>query len=96
MLVSGVFYAPVSGLYLLSVYARTADNGGYLYIKKNDEVVCATQVTDGNTNPSDAKRHDSGTCSGIAELVPGDSVRVTGTNDSPAEYRVVTLVLSGT
>ena len=84
MLVSGVFHAPVSGLYLLSVYARTADNAGYLYIKKNDDVVCATHITAGNVDPSDVRGLDMGTCTGITELVPGDSVRVTGTSNDPA------------
>ena len=72
----------MSGLYLLSVYARTADNDGDLVIRKNDEVVCKNHVTGGNGG-SDALGHDTGTCSGIAELVPGDSVRVTGNTDDP-------------
>ena len=31
---SGVFHAPVSGLYLLSIYAVTADNAGRLYVEE--------------------------------------------------------------
>ena len=73
----------MSGLYLLSLYARTADDGGDVFIWKNDEVVCQTLVTDGNGG-SDPKGHDTGTCIGITELVLGDSVRVTGNTDSPA------------
>ena len=83
VLISGVFHAPVSGLYLLSVYARTANNAGYLYIKKNDDVVCATQVTGGNS-ASDDHGLDTGTCTGIVELVPEDTVRDTGTSDALA------------
>ena len=83
VLISGVFHASVSGLYLLSMYARTADDSGDLFVRKNDEVVCRTQVTGGNGG-SDALGHDTGTCTGIAELVPEDSVRVTGTSDDPA------------
>ena len=74
----------MSGLYLLSLYARTADDSSHLYLKKNAEVVCLAHVTGGNANPSDNMGRDMGTCTGIAELVPGDSVRVTGDTDAPA------------
>ena len=73
----------MSGLYLLSVYARTANNDGELYVKKNDEVVCETHITNGSSG-SDEVGPDTGTCTGIAELDPGDSVRVTGNSDDPA------------
>ena len=80
---SGVFHAPVSGLYLLSLYAQTADNAGNVYIKKNDEVVCLTYVTAENSG-SDNQGFDTGTCTGITELIPADSVRVTGDSNDPA------------
>ena len=47
-------------------------------------MVCATQITDGNANPSDHKGHDTGTCTGIAQLFPRDSVRATGNTDYSA------------
>ena len=82
----GVFHAPVSGLYLLSVYATTGNDAGYLFIKKNDEDICRTWITAGQS-PADDVGHDKGTCTGITELTPGDSVRVTGNTDDPARIQ---------
>ena len=83
VLISGVFHAPVSGLYLLSVYGRAVDEAGYIIIKKNDDVICRGHITGGNGG-SDNFGLDMGGCTGIAELVPGDSVRATGNTDDPA------------
>ena len=82
----GVFHAPVSGLYLLSVYATTGNDAGYLFIKKNDKDICRTWITAGQS-PADDVGHDKGTCTGITELTPGDSVRVTGNTDDPARIQ---------
>ena len=67
-----MFTAPVSGVYLLSVYAQTvgAQLGG-MFIKKNDEILCHAEV-------GDAAGYNNASCMAIAELTPGDSVRVTG------------------
>ena len=51
--------------------------------KKNDEVVCQASITAGNSG-ADNLGSDTGTCTGITELIPGDSVRVTGNSDDPA------------
>ena len=82
----GVFHAPVSGLYLLRVYARTAGDDGYIFIKKNDDVVCRTGVTLGNSG-ADNLGHDTGICTGITKLIPEDSVRVTGDSGYPARIQ---------
>ena len=71
---------------MLSVYAVTAGDQGYLFIKKNDEVVCRARITSGNSG-GDNLGDDTGTCTGIVELVPGDSVRVTGESDNPARIQ---------
>ena len=73
----------MSGLYVFSVYAQTGQEAGQILIKKNDEVICRGHVTGGNSG-SDDHGLDMGGCTGIVELVPGDSVRVTGNTDDPA------------
>ena len=54
-----------------------------MYIKQNDEVVCSAHVSNGNSG-SDLLGYDTATCTVIVELIPGDSVRVTGNTDDPA------------
>ena len=74
---SGVFEPPVSGLYLLTVYAVTTTvASGPIYIKNNDEVLCEGWVANADL--------DTATCSAIAELAVGDSVRVTGDSSDPS------------
>ena len=80
---AGVFEAPVSGLYLVNVYAQTASEAGQIFIRKNDDVICRGHITGGNSG-SDQLGLDMGGCTGITELIPGDSVRVTGNTDDPA------------
>ena len=74
----GVFEPPVSGVYILTVYAVTSSvTSGPIYIKNNDAILCQGFVTDlGGT--------ETATCSAIAELAVGDSVRVTGDSSDPA------------
>lgn len=72
---SGVLRPPVDGIYLLTTYVwQNTDNNGELFLKRNDEVLCA-----GNLNePAMA------TCTAVAVLFVGDSVRVTGLSADPA------------
>ena len=73
----GVFIPPVDGVYLLTTQAITEGTlGGHMFIKKNDEILCQTYVY-----PADAY---ASSCSAVAQLAAGDSVRVTGNSDQPA------------
>ncbi len=73
--ISGVFSPPVDGTYLLTTYVwHNTDNNEELYLKRNDEVLCAGNLND----PAMA------TCTAVAELYIGDSVRVTGDSADPA------------
>ena len=84
---SGVFTAPQSGIYLLSVYGTSgeegAGDGGPLFIKKNDEILCIMWLTYGN-NGGEEYGTDTNGCTAVAELTPEDSVRVTGDSGNPA------------
>ena len=74
----GVFNPPIDGVYLLTVYAvPTQEQNGEMYIKNNDVILCTGYITAGTG-------YEAGTCSAIAELVVGDSVRVTGNSGGPA------------
>ena len=73
----GVFNPPVDGTYLLTVYAITVGtDGGPMYIKKNDAVLCSAWVVEANAYTA--------TCSAVTQLAVGDSVRVTGSSSNPA------------
>ena len=64
---------------MLMVYANpfSDENGaGTLFIKNNDIELCQMWV-----NPA---ADDTGSCSAIAQLAVGDSVRVTGSSANPA------------
>ena len=52
------------------------DESGDIYIKNNDDVLCRTWV--------DIVDNGAATCTAIAELAIGDSVRVTGVSGNPA------------
>ena len=84
---SGVFTAPQSGVYQVSVYGTPGDNNvgnsGQVFIKKNDEVLCTMRITGGNSG-TDNLGADTNGCTAIAELTPEDSVRVTGSSDDSA------------
>ena len=47
-----------------------------MYIRNNDDVLCRTWISSG--------AGITGTCTAVAELLVGDSVRVTGDSDDPA------------
>ena len=72
-----VFTASVSGVYLLTVCSRTyGPMHGTMFIKKNDQILCHAGIGDPAT-------WNTASCTGITELSPGESVRVTGSSDSP-------------
>ena len=74
---AGVFTAPVPGIYLLTVYSRTyGPMHGTMFIKKNDQILCHARIGDQAT-------WNTASRTGIAKPSPGDSVRVTGSSDSP-------------
>ena len=74
----GVFRPPVDGVYQLTFYGLVATNdGGHVYIKQNDNILCR-----GYLRP---EQYDTATCTAIAELIEGDSVRVTGDTNVPAD-----------
>ena len=69
----------MDGVYVLTVYARTTSTAnGPMYLRNNDNILCQTWL------PEDANVHATGTCTAVAELIVGDSVRVTGSSDDPA------------
>ena len=72
-----MFNAPVSGLYLLSVYGQTvgAQQGG-MFIKKDDQILCHAEIGDNDG-------YNNASCTAVVELTPGDSVRVTGQSNRP-------------
>ena len=73
-----MFEPPLDGVYVLTVYAATTTaNAGPMYIKNNDDILCQAQITQNG-------KSDTGTCTAIAELNTGDSVRVTGDRTDPA------------
>ena len=47
-----------------------------MYIKKNDQTLCWAEIGDGDT-------WNTASCTAIAELTKGDSVRVTGEEARP-------------
>ena len=65
-------------MYVLTVYAvTTTANGGSMFIKNNDDILCQAHITTGAS-------WDTGTCTAIVQLAVGDSVRVTGDSSNPA------------
>ena len=82
----GVFTAPQSGLYLLSVYGTSGTTTGHtgpVFIKKNEDIVYQMRITGGNSRDDDVGT-DTNSCIAVAEVTPSDSVRVTGNTDDPA------------
>ena len=51
-----------------------------MYIKNNDVVLCQAYIPQGGEG-------EMGTCTAIAQLVTGDSVRVTGDSGNPAQIQ---------
>ena len=65
-----MFEPPIDGTYALTVYILgVANYNGPAIIKNNDNELCRTYTT--------------GTCSVVAQLAIGDSVRVTGDSIDP-------------
>ena len=62
----------MTGVYLLTVYGvpRHTDDGP-IYIKNNNAVLCRGFI-------SKESGYEAGTCTAVAQLAVGDSVRVTG------------------
>ena len=80
-LFSGVFRPPVDGVYQLTFYGLVAvTDVGDVYVKRNDDVLCQAFLR-GN------EVHDTATCTVVAELTTGDSVRVTGNSAYPTVLR---------
>ena len=76
-----MFRPPVDGVYLLTVYGLVqGSNGGNVYIKRNDDSLCKGWLDEGNNA-------DTSTCTAVAELTEGDSVRVTGDSADPSTLR---------
>ena len=76
-----VFRPPVDGVYQLTVYNLVATtDGGSIFIRQNDDVLCQGWLR------NEASAHTA-TCTAVAELIEGDSVRVTGNGDNPADLR---------
>ena len=77
-----MFEPPIDGVYLLTVYAiATPDQDGPVIIKNNDVELCRTWVA--------ATSIETGTCSAVAQLAVGDSVRVTGDSSFAATIEAV-------
>ena len=69
----------MDGVYALTMYGgSTAEDGGPMYLRNNDNVLCRTWITGGGG------LFTTGMCTAVAELVVGDSVRVTGGSGDPA------------
>ena len=76
-----MFRPPVDGVYLLTFYGLVqGTDGGGVWIKRNDDVLCTAWLDNDNVS-------DTATCTAIAELTTGDSVRVTGNSDDPSALR---------
>ena len=76
-----MFRPPVDGVYQLTFYGLMAGtDSGSIYIKQNDDVLCQGWFQ-GDRESSTA------TCTAVAELTVGDSVRVTGTSANPTSLR---------
>ena len=72
----------MNGVYLLTFYGLlTGTDGGAIYIKQNDDVLCQGWFRENETS-------DTATCTAIAELTTGDSVRVTGNSGDPSALRL--------
>ena len=81
VLFPGVFRPPVDGVYVLTFYGLMAGtDSGSIYIKQEDNVLCQGWFQ-GNEESS------TSTCTAIAELTEGDSVRVTGSSANPTSLR---------
>ena len=78
---SGVFRPPVNGVYQLTFYGLVpGTDGGTVYIKRNDEFLCAGWLENDQVQ-------DTSMCTAVAELTTGDSVRVTGHSADPSALR---------
>ena len=72
---------PVDGVYQLTFYGIVSgSDGGNVYIKRNDDQLCKGWLDVSNNG-------DTATCTAIAELTTGDSVRVTGDSADPSALR---------
>ena len=65
-------------MYVLTVYGVPLHTqSGPIFIKNNDQVLCQGFITTGTG-------YEAGTCTAVAQLAIGDSVRVTGDSADPA------------
>ena len=75
----GVFRPPLDGVYVLTVYGLlTGSDYGGIYIRQNDNILCKGYLRE---------HDDTATCTAVAELIVGDSVRVTGESGNPSALR---------
>ena len=85
-----MFTPPVTGVYLLSLYAKSFnDQDGFIYIKSNDRILCEVYIGD----PDDI--WESMSCTAVAELTAGDTVRVAGSSTHPARLEAPFAGFSG-
>ena len=85
-----MFTPPVTGIYLLSLYAKSFyDQDGMIYVKSNDRILCEVYIGD----PDDI--WESMSCTTVVELMTGDSIRVTGSSTSPARLEAPFAGFSG-
>ena len=76
-----MFRPPLDGVYVLTVYAvTTGTHNGAMYIKRNDDVLCQANITQGGQS-------ETGMCTATVELTTDDSVRVTGASNDPAKIK---------
>ena len=69
----------MDGVYQFTFYGLLAgSDDGNIYIRRNDDVLCQGYLLE---------QHNTATCTAVAELTEGDSVRVTRTNNNPADLR---------
>ena len=77
---SGISAPTLNGTYFLSLDGATGVNNGHLRIMRNDDILCQSWLTESGHG-------DVGTCSVTAVLSAGDSVRVTGSAESPGRLQ---------
>ena len=71
-----MFNATKAGTYMFSTHALSQNDYGYFRIKKNDDVICETWVSN--------EYGDVSACSTVTHLDLGDEVKVTGDNRDTA------------
>ena len=71
-----MFNATKAGTYMFSTHVLSHNDYGYFRIKKNDDVICDTWVSN--------EHGDVSSCTIVTHLDLGDKVKVTGDNGNTA------------